>query len=211
MVVMPNYMTTYRTTFLAILIFLSTSLLGQEKSSTRNFICFTPTSADKANGLIIGLWNHPRDNIQIFNGLNIEILGSGWTTPFLGMDDGGYVKKRTQTINGLSIGLTLMHGQMNGVSICPTVNTTFYFNGLKIGLLNFDLHKSNGLQIAVINSNDENNGVVIEAYNRATKTKGIQIGLINRSDELRGLQIGLININDSRTLPFINWTTRKKK
>lgn len=204
-------MTTIRTTFLTLLIFLATSLLGQGISSPRNFICFTPTNADKANGLIIGLWNHPKSNIQKFNGLNIELLGSGWTTPFLGMDDGGYVNKRTQTINGVSIGLTLMHGQMNGLSICPTINTTFYFNGLKIGLLNFDLHKSNGLQFALINSNEENNGVIIGAFNKANKTRGIQLGLINKSDELHGLQIGLININDSRTLPFINWPTKKKK
>jgi len=204
-------MTTHRTIFIAFILFLSTIVLGQDSSLTRNIICFTPTKANKAKGLILGLWNRPNDNHQKFNGLNFELLGSGWMTPFLGLDDGGYTRKRTQTINGLSFGLTLLHGKMNGLSISPTLNTTFYFNGFKIGLLNFDLHKSNGLQVALVNSNDENNGLIIGVFNKANKTRGIQFGLINKSDELHGLQIGLVNINDSRTLPFINWTTRKKK
>jgi hypothetical protein len=186
-------------------------LLGQDTSLTRNIICITPTKADRVNGLILGLWNSPKYHIQKFNGLNIELLGQGWITPFLGLDDGGYTRNRNQTINGFSFGLTLLNGQMNGITISPTFNTTFYFNGLKIGLLNFDLHKSNGLQIGLVNSNDENNGLIIGVFNKANKTKGVQFGLINKSDELHGLQIGLININDSRTLPFINWTTRRKK
>ena len=204
-------MTTQRTINIALLFFVSTTLFGQNNFLTRNIVCFTPTKANQANGLILGIWNRPTDDVQKFNGLDFELLGSGWITPFLGLDDGGYTRNKCQTINGFAFGLTLLHGQMNGLSISPTINTTFYFNGLKIGLLNFDLHKSNGLQIALINSNNENNGVVVGFFNKALQTKGIQLGIINKSDELHGLQIGLLNINDSRTLPFINWTTKKKK
>jgi hypothetical protein len=99
---------------------------------------------------------------------------------------------------------------MNGLTISPTINTTFFLNGVKIGLFNFDLNQSNGIQLGLLNANDENNGLIIGIYNKAVKTRGLQIGLVNKSDELRGLQIGLININGTRTLPFINWRTKRK-
>jgi hypothetical protein len=97
------------------------------------------------------------------------------------------------------------------LSISPTINTTFYCNGVKVGLFNFDLNKSNGLQLGLVNANDENNGVIIGLYNKARKTRGLQIGLLNKSDELFGFQIGLINMNGTRTLPFINWSSRRKE
>ena len=186
-------------------------MTAQDSSRTKNVICITPTKANKANGLIIGLWNRPDHVQQKFNGLNIELLGSGWMTLFLGMDDGGYVRNQNQTINGISFGLTILNGNMNGLSISPSFNTTIYFSGLKLGLFNFDLHRSNGIQIGLTNDNEENAGIVIGVYNKAVVTKGLQIGFINKSDELHGLQVGLININDSRTLPFINWRTKRKK
>jgi hypothetical protein len=210
---MPNNKMTVKMTIFGFLLnlFVSINLLGQDTSLTRNIICFTPTKATKINGIAIGLWNRPEAQlIQNFNGLNFEILGSGWATPFLGLDDAGYTKHDKHKINGLSIGLTLLNGKMNGLSISPTINTTFYCNGVKVGLFNFDLNKSNGVQLGLVNANDENNGVILGLFNKASKTRGLQIGLLNKTDELFGFQIGLINMNGTRTLPFINWSSRRK-
>lgn len=210
---MPNYkMTVTRIIYGFLLtLFVSTNLFAQDSLTKRNILCFIPTKANKINGVTIGLWNRPQSQIiQNFNGLNFEILGSGWMTPFLGLDDAGYTKHDRHKINGLSFGLTLLNGRMNGLTISPTINTTFYFNGVKIGLFNFDLNKSNGVQFGLVNANDENNGVIFGVYNKASKTRGLQIGLVNKSDELRGLQIGLINTNGTRTLPLINWSKRRK-
>jgi hypothetical protein len=196
---------------LLLILFVSTNLIGQDSLIRRSIICFTPTKANEINGIAIGLWNRPESQIiQNFNGLNFEVLGSGWATPFLGLDDAGYTENDFHKINGLSFGLTLLNGRMNGLTISPTINTTFFLNGVKIGLFNFDLNQSNGIQLGLLNANDENNGLIIGIYNKAVKTRGLQIGLVNKSDELRGLQIGLININGTRTLPFINWRTKRK-
>lgn len=189
-------------TLFTYLLFIQLIIIGQ---INRNIICFTPSHADQINGISLGIWNN-MDNYSLeINGLNIEIIGQGWITPFLGLDDGGWVKNYRQNIKGISFGLTLLSGRINGISISPTINTTLYSNGLKIGLFNFDLNKSNGLQIGITNSNNLNCGLVIGIYNKAEKTKGVQIGLINKSENLRGFQLGLWNKNGRRSLPFINW------
>ena len=206
-------MTTNRT-LLGILFtfFLSINLFGQDSLSNRNIICFTPTKANKINGLAIGIWNHPDIQFQKFNGLNLELLGQGWLTPFFGLDDGGFIRQteKNHIINGVSFGLTLFNGKVNGLTISPTINTTYYTNGLKLSLINVDLYKTNGLQIGLLNFNKINNGLTVGTYNKATSVKGLQIGLINRTENLKGLQIGLININKSRTTILVNWRTKKE-
>jgi hypothetical protein len=195
---------------LAITVFVTNSF-SQQNNKKRNFICFTPTTANTINGLAIGLWNRPAtQSQQNFNGINLEILGCGWVTPFLGLDDAGYITQTKHNINGLSVGLTLLNGKVNGFAISLTINTTFYFNGVKIGLINVDLHSVNGIEVGLVNANDHHKGLGFGFYNQANKTHGIQIGIINKTNALQGLQIGLINSNDSRTLPLINWSSKRK-
>ena len=191
------------------------SLFGQarpDSSSTRNILCFTPTTLHKVNGLTVGIWNRPEHLKQTFNGFNFELLGSGWLTPFFGLDDGGYIRQTEDNhyINGISIGLTLFNGKVNGLTISPTINTTYYVNGLKVGLINVDLYKTNGFQVGLLNLNDQNNGLTLGIYNSASSVKGLQIGLFNKTESLKGVQIGLININKSRTTILINWRTKKE-
>jgi hypothetical protein len=161
-------------------------------------ICLTPSKANKINGLAIGIWNRPGYFEQRFNGVNIELLGQGWLTPFFELDDGGFIRqtKDKHIINGCSFGLTLFNGKMNGLSVSPSINTTCYMNGFKIALMNVDLYDTNGLEIGL--------------FNNANDVKGLQIGLINRAETLKGLQFGLININKSRTTVIVNWRTRKE-
>jgi hypothetical protein len=210
---MPNYkMTAHKTIGLVLTLLISLNLCGQDSSLTRNVVCFTPTKANKINGLSIGIWNKPDYQLQRFNGVNIELLGQGWLTPFFGLDDGGFIRQteKKHFINGVSFGLTLFNGKINGLTISPLINTTYYTNGLKISLINVDLYKVNGLQIGLLNFNEINNGLTIGIYNKANSVKGLQIGLINRTETLKGLQIGLININKSRTTILVNWRTKKE-
>jgi hypothetical protein len=211
---MPNYKMTFNKTFFGVLLFLfvSTNLLGQDSLLTKNVICFTPTKANKSNGLTIGIWNKPDYQFQKFNGVNIELLGQGWLTPFFGLDDGGFIRQteKKHIINGVSFGLTLFNGKVNGLTVSPIINTTYYTNGLKLSLINVDLYKTNGLQIGLLNFNEINNGLTIGIYNKANTVKGFQIGLVNRTETLNGFQIGLININKSRTTILVNWRTKKE-
>ncbi len=201
-------------TFFGILLtlFVSTNLFGQDSLFNRNIICLTPTKADKSNGLTIGIWNKPSYQLQKFNGVNIELLGQGWLTPFFGLDDGGFIRQteKKHIINGVSFGVTLFNGKVNGLTFSPLINTTYYTNGLKLSIINVDLYKTNGLQIGLLNFNKINNGLTIGIYNKANTVTGVQIGLVNRTETLKGFQIGLININKSRTTILVNWRTKKK-
>lgn len=210
---MPNYkMSTQKTIVLFLTLFLSTILKGQDSTLTRNTICFTPTKANKINGLAVGIWNKPNYQLQKFNGINLELLGQGWMTPFFGLDDGGFIRQTENKhyVNGLSLGLTIFNGTVNGVTISPLINTTYYTNGLKVSFINVDLFKTNGLQLGLLNYNKINYGLTIGLYNKATDVTGLQIGLINRTENLNGLQIGLINFNKSRTTILVNWRTKKE-
>jgi hypothetical protein len=193
-------------------IFLSCAICqAQESTRIRNVFSFTPSKVNRINGLAVGIWNKPLYHRQKINGISIEIIGSGWLTPFIGLDDGGYLNKTIdkQTINGLSLGLTLMNGKVNGLAISPLINTTYYLNGLKIGLVNVDLYVAKGMQLGVVNINDKNKGFTIGIYNQSKEVRGLQIGLINRTQTLKGIQIGFVNINKSKTTFFLNWRSKK--
>ena len=56
-------------------------------------------------------------------------------------------------------------------------------------------YKMNDVSIGIIKSN---------------VTNGVQIGVLNKAKNLKGLQIGLWNKNQHRSLPFINWGTKKR-
>jgi hypothetical protein len=191
-------MTLYQTRFLLLIFFIPVNSTAQENRTTRNIFCFTPAKANRINGLAIGVWNPPELFSQKCNGLNFEIAGQGWLTPFLGLDDGGLIRqtKDKQVINGLSFGLTLYNGKVNGITVSPTINTTYDVNGLKVGLVNVDLYDTRGLEIGLVN--------------KADTVRGLQIGLVNRAETVKGLQVGLVNINKSRTTLFLNWRTRKE-
>ncbi len=193
-----------------VLFFCKAGFTQQDSGKIKNGFSFTPVKAKKINGIAIGLWNKPQYYKQTINGLNFELIGSGWMTLFLGLDDGGYLEKSkdNQVINGFSFGLTLLNGKVNGVAVSPLINTTYYLNGLKLGLVNVDLYSAKGLQFGVVNINNFNKGITIGVYNYSSEVHGLQIGLINRTKKLKGIQIGLININKSRTTILFNWNSK---
>lgn len=195
---------------LIVFIIFSIQLRGQDTLKTRYLINFPPLKSftenpiNKTHGLSLGLWNSPFSK-QTVNGINIEIIGYGWVTPFLAMDNSNYVREINQKINGLSIGGTIMNQLVNGIVISPTISTINKVNGIQISLFNFSLIKTNGAQIALTNYGNQNNGITIGGFNWSHKSNGVQIGIINKSKSLKGFQFGLININQQRTLPLINW------
>jgi len=193
--------------FIIAFCFVSILCKAQDSLQKRTVLAFTPSKANVINGIAFGLWTRPTFNYQKIRGFNIELIGSGWQTPFLSFDDGGYLRKSTgkQEINGLSFGLTLLNGKVNSLAISPFINTTYYQNGLKISLLNVNLYSANGFQLGFINVNKHINGIVLGLYNKSEESKGLQLGLYNKTESSSGIQIGLININKSRTMVFFNW------
>lgn len=219
----------YRIRVLVIIIFLlfngAFCLAQLDSTRIRNVISFTPSKVNRINGLAIGLSNKPQFHKQSINGLNFELVGSGWLTPLLGLDDGGYIEKAMdkQIINGLSVGFTLMNGNINGVSLATLINTTNSFSGVKISLINYNMNISTGLelglvnltnktqgaQIGLININRISRGISLGLYNCSfSDVHGLQVGIINRTRTLKGVQIGLVNINKSRTMVLFNWPSK---
>ena len=177
---------------------------------TNHLISFTPTKANLSYGLSIGLWNMPNPPLnQTYNGINIELIGMGWLTPFLGLDNEQTMHKNLQKINGFSFGLTLLNDKVNGLAFSPLIATTTNCNGIQFSLINNSIGVANGLQLGLTNFGIKHNGLTIGLYNWTYESNGIQIAIFNKSKDLKGFQIGLLNINQKRTLPFINWSFKK--
>ena len=174
---------------------------------TNYIISLTPTKANFNHGLSLGLWNMPSPPLnQTFNGINVELIGMGWITPFLGLDNEQIMHKNVQKINGLSFGLTLLNDKVNGVALSPLIATTTNCNGIQFSLINNSIGVANGIQLGLTNFGIKHNGITIGFYNWTYESNGIQIGIINKSKDLNGFQFGLININQKRITPILNWS-----
>jgi len=186
--------------FITILLFTKVCLaqdslkVSQFKTRIISF-SFSPIKKEKVNGFSLSLINIPEEHSQIFNGINIELLEAGWTTPFVFLDNSNYIEntKTNHTINGFSLGPTLFNGNANGLMI-SLINTSYSFNGIKCGLVNVSFYKSKGLQLGILNFNlEEFNVVSIGLYNQSSVFFGLEIGLINKVEILNGVQIGIVN------------------
>ncbi|MCW3070168.1 MAG: hypothetical protein JWO44_58 [Bacteroidetes bacterium] len=189
-----------------------------------NVIGFVTEDMEQINGLALGIWNQPdMHHEQQINGMQLELVGSGWVTPFLFLDDEGYIPKSRDHLqnNGLLIGTTLLAGKINGVGISPFVITHHDLNGMIIAPVTVTLYTANGSTIAVINYVSAMNGLQVGIYNNTQRlngleagiynqcddySRGVQVGLINRSNAHRGIQIGLVNIIGKRITPIVNWS-----
>jgi|GEM_PF-1465812 len=218
--------------FIILLLFIlwNINCLGQDSlklsDRTHNIAGFVTAETDQINGLALGVWNQPEINHgQRINGVELELLGAGWVTPFLFLDDGGYIPKSRNMLrnNGLIFGTTLLAGKINGVGLSPFVITHHDLNGLIAAPVTVTLYNANGITIGVINYVAVLNGLQLGVYNNTRQVSGLeagiynkcddhsvglQIGLINRSNEHKGIQIGLVNIIGKRITPVINWSFR---
>lgn len=179
-----------------------------DASQKRNVIWFTPSHAEKINGISIGLVNTPGYHKQTCNGLSLELIGAGYITLFLGLDDGGYVRNTRQNLtnNGIISGPTLFSGKVNGVAVSAITGTNYYLNGFSFSLVNLTLFQARGLITGLVTSADVMKGIQIGVVNISSeRSRGIQLGLLNRANDLKGLQVGLWNINEKRSMPFFNW------
>lgn len=191
---------------------------GGNRDSTviknRNVIWFVPSEARYINGLSLGLFNSPPEYKQTINGINVELIGAGALLPFVFMDDQqGYSKRISDYLknNGLTLGLTLYSGKVNGVSVSGLINGTNYLNGFSFSTLNCNIYGANGIMAGVYNYSDHIMGMQAGFWNKSNFQTGVQIGLINIADELKGFQFGLWNKNGKRSLPFINWQFKPTK
>jgi hypothetical protein len=193
---------------------------------THTGIVLINEDAEQINGLGLGIWDQPEVNReQRINGIQLELVGSGWVTPFLFLDDGGYISKSRDHLrtNGLLIGTTLLAGKINGVGISPFVITHHDLNGLIIAPVTVTLYTANGIVIGILNFSTSMKGVHVGIYNNTEqmngleagisnqcrdRSTGLQVGLVNRSREHKGVQIGLVNIIGKRITPLVNWNFR---
>jgi hypothetical protein len=211
---MPNLKTISKILISLFLLLGLNQMKAQDSTKTRYLLSippiksFTENPVNFTHGLSFGLWNLPHSK-QTINGINFELIGYGWMTPFLGLDDGGSMNDNLQKINGISFGVTLLSKKVNGLAISPIIATTNITNGIQASLFNFSLMQANGIQIGLTNYGNQNNGLTIGVFNWTYQSNGVQIGLVNKSKDLKGFQFGIININQKRTLPFINWAFKK--
>lgn len=72
------------------------------------------------------------------------------------------------------------------------------FTGIQLGVLNWNLNASYGLEIALANANqDEYAGCALGALvNYADTFRGLELGLINTAYDMTGAQVGLVNACD---------------
>jgi len=179
-------------------------------------VAFQGKTSHSVNGINFSLVSRPSDSVVKINGFHLDLIGSGFYGPIIGMGGDSYIEDtwNNYDVNGISVGLTLFNGRVNGIAVSPVISTFYQFNGLNISLINIT-GKFKGMSIGVINIADVSNGVVVGGMNWSDYTSGIHIGLFNRTRGGRCVQFGLINyIKDNpkglRILPFMNTRFQKR-
>lgn len=196
---------------------------------TRWIIWFIPSRVRRINGVAFGIVNPcENENFQselTINGLSFELIGQ--VPQIIGQLIFPKMNPNCHSnycrTNGISLGLSVGAGKMNGFAFSPTIGHIYNLNGIFICPIQhisqdgkgFALavltraNNFNGAQIGLLTKNQNLQGLQIGLFNRTTKyASGVQIGLINVSDEMDGVQIGLINVIKSKKtkfLPFINF------
>lgn len=179
--------------------------------SNRYIIGFLPNKSPNIYGLAFGLIGSEVRCDKLYtkksHGLNIQLLGQGFFTPFyvfnsnlnwsnyesniIEYNDSTRVKRVVH--NGILLTVFGTFSEdVNGISISPWMSMNHTVNGLNLNLL--------------INSTHTMNGLTVGIYNSTYKTSGVQLGLINETKKLNGLQFGIWNVNEKRKLPLINWS-----
>ncbi|PHR47971.1 MAG: hypothetical protein COA32_05420 [Fluviicola sp.] len=182
----------------------------EDTIKNRYIVGLLPNKSPNIYGLALGLIGSEVRCDKFYtkksHGLNIQLLGQGFFTPFyvfnsklnwsnyekdtLTYGDSTDVKRVVH--NGLLISVFGTFSEdINGVSISPWMSMNHKVNGLNLNLLINSTHTMNGLSIGL--------------YNSTYKTNGVQVGLVNQTKKLKGFQFGIWNVNNKRKLPFINW------
>lgn len=205
-----------------------------QAQKTRNLAWYTPSSCttSKINGLAFGLLtgclrDPNEDYLQVINGLDLEIFGTGFLLPLAGGYDAsgngffykGWEQEETDTVcvfytivNGLAVSSGGIAGddvKVNGINIAGLYTMTGKVNGICIGGLLRNINRFvNGVCIGGLFRNEsiQTNGIQIGGFFNASKRiRGVQIGLINQTKDLKGVQIGLWNTCGRRSLPLLNF------
>ena len=108
---------------------------------------------------------------------------------------------------------SMLKVEINGVSISGGITATkTKMNGLAINAIWGNENQMNGLEVTgLINLHYSFQGLLIAPVNRVISGKGLQIGIYNNCKQGRVVQIGLLNKIGKRTIPFINFSFRRKK
>ncbi len=194
---------TYIIIVFSIFFLIGTKNSASQNNKTSNFISFHPSETKKTNGLGIKYDFGPNSNNNYkINGLGLGVGPLGIFMPFLTLIHAfefqgtpfseDYSKGNFNTVNGIDISLYNPHKtKINGVEINFSGGFGSVVNGVSLGLVN-NHYEVKGLELGLLR-------------NKSNKCRGVQIGLINKCNNLKGLQIGLWNINQTKSLPLINW------
>ena len=204
---------------ITILVFWVLVCAKEEEVNNKYVIGWTTSETDTINGVGICFERGFEDNTV--NGLDLQVLGTGWVRPILGgmgviylgkhyytyKDSINYEAKKIEAskslnrskTNGLVISLMgSMNEYINGVSIGGIAGRhEGILNGISVNAYLNDIEILNGLSIALFNSSGDMTGCQLGLVNVADMTHGVQFGIIgNFANKVNGLQLGLINYTD---------------
>ncbi|WP_299273698.1 hypothetical protein [uncultured Psychroserpens sp.] len=198
-----------------ILFFFCFSLFGQEQHDinqedsipTKHIIGFSPSKAQKVNGLNINYWYNKSPSVST-NGIELGIhpLGIPFTlltiTHPVKMISNAWSEMDNPEKRGLN-----SPGKINGIRLGIAFLDYKTINGIELNLAGNYATTVNGISMTpLVNAHYNVNGLGLAIFgNIDARVNGIQIGLFNKCKKLRGLQIGLWNKNGKRSLPFFNW------
>ena len=185
------------------IVLISLITLGSLSSQTKSFVSYSPGGANEVHGIMFNVFPNVKEerNCTIIKGLELEIspaslLVFAMTWSYALLDDHSWRYDSIQLeilkeIEGVHLGI---------VNLEPSK-----VDGLELNILNLN-NNCRGVSIAGFNIANQIEGVSVGVIrNYADKCDGVQIGLFNETEELNGFQFGLWNKNQKRSLPFINW------
>lgn len=110
-----------------------------------------------------------------------------------------------QNLNGLDVGLAgRVREHMNGLEINALYSLVgTEFNGLQIGIINFNDAESRGCQLGLGNIAGVGVGFQAGIVNVAGYFAGCQLGVFNWADTMAGCQIGLVNVIADQCCPVL--------
>lgn len=190
----------------------SDSLIQAFKNKKKYVIGFTPSFAGNIYGIALGpVGSEVMCGFPFYkksHGINIQFIGQGIFRVFAKKSTYSSLHKNdpAKLLQDTLKAYDMLRAQHNGILISTFGANETNVNGIGCSLIYGNGAFINGLALnLILNQFNKMNGVSLGLLNQSGKTNGVQIGLINKTVKLKGIQIGLWNINESRSLPFINW------
>lgn len=193
-----------------------TSIYGQTPMDQKHF-AITPQGGVHVKGLALGLVTNPIQNDIKIEGVNLQLMGTGFFTPiFIADAMEYYIEDFSESAldKEIKVSKERDHIDITGLSISYSgvASKSMNIKGVNLSGVGTISSFSRGVSVALLwNFSAVSHGVSFGAVNNTLEHKGLQLGIVNSTKRSRGFQIGLWNKNEKRSLPFINWNFSKKE